>query len=334
MYKSRIRTWGLDKKIKENEARAIIHMLARHRGTANHIQLRGRRVDIKAVESHFKRKGILIADVLSTDAPHVSDLICETPNMSKRRVPQCLTSPDAFKITELLCADVREYVLSSFETGFWLAKGHYQYCDTEGIISTAQFVVQDFLEMVAVCWDEVMDQPSMATMENVRKVSAKFMKSIECRISESLPLIMQLIAAVLVWPPIPLGRILSKQLCFIVANHDFGESHVKKYFQRIFSRIGRLASSDEIPSYLLAATRSSVDSYERVLGQYHPQTLSVTVILSQMMCILYGPNGLSEPLEALLSSLESQQGPGTRQSLMLRSEMRRLGEVRDDRAQG
>ena len=336
MYKSRIQTWGLDKKLKEHEARAIIYMIAYHRGQASHVRLRGRRVEIKAVEAHLRRKQIAIGDVLSTGAPHVSNLIiCETPGRSERGVPRCLESPDAFKTAEVLCADVREYILSSFGTSRWLPQNLNEYCDFEGIVYTAQCLVQDFLDMLAACWYEPIFHPGIEIKEDleitegVREASAKFMDPIKSRSFENLPLMIQLMAAVLVWPLRPLASTLCKNICFILATHDFGDSHVNMYLHRIFIRIGHLASSDEILGYLLAVTRSSVDSYEHVLGQYHPQTVSVTVILSQIMCILYGPDGLSGPLEALLSSLESQQGPGTRQSILLRSEMRRLGELRD-----
>ena len=325
MYKSRIRTWGLDKKLKENEARAIIHFLVHHRGKASNIQLRGRRVDIKAVESHFKRKGMAIADILGTDAPHVSSLVCETPDMSENGVPRCLPNPEPFKTTELLCADVREYVLSSFGTGRWLPHMPDQYCNLEKFKRTqlefASLLIQHSLEILYVTGRQVMDQLDMATMEEARKVSVKFMKSIEGQISDNFLIVIQFIAALVVWPPWSIARTLSKNLCFIISTHDFKESHVNMYLRKVFTRTGQLASSDEIPDYLLAVTRSSVDSYEHVLGQYHPQTLSVTVTLSRIMCILYGPDGLSEPLEALLSSLESQHGPGTRQSILLRDEI-------------
>ena len=322
MYKSRIRTWGLDKKLKENEARAIIHFLAQNRDKASYIQLRGRRVDFKAVESHFKRKGMAIGDVLSTDAPHVSNLIYETPDMGERGVPRCLSSPDVFKSTELLCADVREYVLSSFGTSRWLAStpDHYWKIDLVGkLFARARIHLSQFVY-----------QPGMATMEEARKASVRFLDG---HISQTFPVLIQIIAAILMEQPRPLARIMIKNLCFMDVTHDFRGSHINMYIRKVFTRIGQLAFSDEDPGYLLAVTRSSMDSYEYVLGQYHLQTLYITVTLSRIMSFLYGPDGLSEPLEALLSSLESQQGSGTWQSQLLRHEIRRLGNERDDRAE-
>ena len=324
MYKSRIRIWGLDKKLKENEARAIIHILTQHRGEASYVQLRGRRVDFKAVESHFKRKGMAIGDVLGTDAPHVSNLICETPDMSERGVPRCLPSPEPFKTTELLCADIREYALSSFGPTGWLSYTPIHYWHIRPIDGA--------FARVFMTWMQVVNKPDMAMMEEARKASVSFMESIDGEGPEAFSMLIQLIAVILVGPPRPLTRIIIKNLCFMDVTHDFRGSHINMYLRKVFTRIGQLASSDENPGYLLAVTRSSMDSYEHALGQYHHQSIFSTATLSRIMCILYGPDGLSEPLEALLSSLESQQGPGTRQSLLLRSEIRRLGGMRDDRA--
>ena len=322
MYKSRIQAWGLDKKLKEQEARAIICMLAQYRGKASYTRLRGRRVEIKAAESHLARKGIAIGDVLSTGATRVPNLIiCEMPETSERGVPRCPASPDPFKTTELLCVDVREYILSSFGTGLWLPQRPDQYCSIEGRLQNLRSV-EIYFEVIAIFRYHVMDQPGTA-MKEIRTASTKIVEFIECQTAENLLLTIRLIAMMLFFRRAK-GRMLSKQLCSISATHDFGDSHVNMYMQRIFTRISQLAFSTETPDYLLAATRSAMDSHAHVLGQYHPQTLHIVVILSQMMCRLYGPDGLSEPLKALLSSLESQQGPGTRQSMMLWGELRRL----------
>jgi hypothetical protein len=101
MYKFRIKKWGLDKKHKEHEARAIIHMHTSRLGKATRIRLRGQSVDINNVLSYFKRKRIAIEDVLSSEAATLQDLVCETPVMSPRPMPQrtlsaelhCLESP-------------------------------------------------------------------------------------------------------------------------------------------------------------------------------------------------------------------------------------------------
>src|SRR5450755_3701241 len=141
MYKFRIKKWGLDKKHKEHEARAIIHMHTSRLGKATRIRLRGQSVDINNVLSYFKRKRIAIEDVLSSEAATLQDLVCETPVMSPRPMPQrtlsaelhCLESPDRFKTAELLCTEIREYILASFGTGRWVSHGLDKYCQSKKV---------------------------------------------------------------------------------------------------------------------------------------------------------------------------------------------------------
>ena len=348
VFMSRIQQWGLNKKLKEPEARAIIHLLARHRGRASCIRLRGRRVEVQAIESLLKRKGITISDVLSTNAPHVSNLIYKTPDMSPkpmskmldpgtaanngllqvdagRAVPRCLTIPDVFRLTELLCADVREYVLSSFGTGAWLPQSLDSDRSSEESLKS---VMDSYRTHHNILFARRENKPGVAVKE-IREGLANLKKFTVWRNFDILPLTIQVIATVLMRRPRPTATMLSKQLCFIAASLDFGEGHPIVYLQKIFTRIGRIAYNDETPDYLLAIIRSSIDSHEHVLGQYHLQTLRNTAALSRTMCILYGTDGLFEPLEALRSSLESQQGPDTRESRFLRNELFMLGELHD-----
>lgn len=69
---------GFTKKLKEHEARAIIHMHARQHGRATQIQLRGRTINIESVQQYFKCKRIDIKDVLDSSLVTIPDLICHT----------------------------------------------------------------------------------------------------------------------------------------------------------------------------------------------------------------------------------------------------------------
>ena len=146
MFKSRITKWGLDKKIKEREARAILKILAQRNVRLTKLRLRGQSVDIPKLENYFSRKGISIEDVLSSDCPSSSsvDLVCRSlspavnpssegslPSMlptaspdafvsrelsigSSGAIPPRLEAPDGLKMVEHLFVDVCEY-MSCFE---------------------------------------------------------------------------------------------------------------------------------------------------------------------------------------------------------------------------
>ena len=90
MYKTRITKWGLDKKTKEREARAILRLHAQRRDKPTKMRLRGQPVDVNRIQTYFKRKGISVEDVLSPESNSNSDvdlftdmdLVCRTPSPS------------------------------------------------------------------------------------------------------------------------------------------------------------------------------------------------------------------------------------------------------------
>lgn len=348
MYKSKIHKWGLDKKHKEREARAILHMHARRRGKATRIRLRGQSVNINNVQAYFKRKRIAIEDVLSSEAVAIPGLVCETPvvspkpmprrlpssrsaqpdgdiisrvqSLAMRASPQRLESPDSFKTAELLFADVREYVLVSFGTGCWISHGPNVYCQSRRESFAKNDAHELHYDMMSACELFDMKQPA----EAIRKVSEGFayIKSIvENHSLAALPYLIQSIAMLLAKKFKPIVLMLCNQLSSMAAIVGPKNDWINFFFRSIFSRIRSLAHNDEANDYLLAALRSSIDSHEKVLGPFHLQTLRITSMLTRMMSYLHGPECVVGPLRALYESFERQQGPGTAQSLRILLEL-------------
>lgn len=66
MYKDRIKQWGLDKKHKEDEMRAIVRKRKQRkdRGKDSVFSIRGRTIDDAELARYFKRKGLTIEEVI------------------------------------------------------------------------------------------------------------------------------------------------------------------------------------------------------------------------------------------------------------------------------
>ena len=328
MYKTRIDKWGLDKKHKEHEARAILHMHTRRQGKATRIRLRGQSVDINNVLSYFKRKRITVEDVLSSKAATLPDLVCETPVMSPRPMQQRtlsvglqhLESPDRYKTAELLFTDIREYVLASFGTGCWVSHGPDKYCQSKRASFAEGNPLDLFREVRNACLLFDNKRPAQA-IRLLSKGFANIKIIVEDQSLGALPYLIRSIAVLLVRQLKPIVLMLCKQLCSMAAIVGSGEDRVTHFFKCIFSRITLLAHDEEANDYLLAALRSSIDSYEKVLGPHHLQTIQATSTLTRVMNILYGPESLVGPLRTLYGSLERQQGPGTWQSLLILFEL-------------
>ncbi|KAG6997668.1 hypothetical protein G7Y79_00038g074270 [Physcia stellaris] len=350
MFKSRIHKWGLDKKLKEREARAIVHMQARRRGKATRMLLRGKAVDIKTAQSHLKRKGITVEDALKTIDDPLPDLICETPRMSpgplspnsqsqkartdtiestssqlqvliERRRPQHLDSPTLLKTAELLFMDIRECVLSSFETGSWVSNGPDEYCRpknarvreigtceetyTANVLSHQRFnnlrPIETRDTFMKRTWTVEEEQSSMILQYLVQGIALLFMK-------QSKSIVLELLV----------------QLYDFYTSSGTEKMRTLSVLIRICTRIRILVHNDVALDYLPTALRALIDSHNEVLDQFHLQTIHLAVMLARVMGILYGPTGLTKPLETLHSSLERQQMSASRRSALLLIELENI----------
>ena len=337
MYRTRIHQWGLNKKLKEHEARAIIQMHVRRGDKATRMRLRDLPVDIKKAYSHFKRKGITIDDVLDSEAALLPDLICETPAASPEPMsqdlipivlaadiipelqnrmmiagPQGLGTPAAFRMAEMLFVDTREYLIGSIH----LENGHDSFTldplGHGGQIAILLSVVDLYGQHRAIN----------------RGITKDHSKSLEIILRhESCEAVLLIIR----WMAMLLGRqqqeqkstalVLCKQLysaaIYFISNRD----PIISALGRLLSKMCLLIHHDDAPHYLLAMTHVILDSLKTLLAPPHRLTVIAAVTLSRMMCSLYGPEGLLSSLETLWSSLEKQDGWGMEQLFLIMIEM-------------
>ena len=125
MYKTHIKQWGVDKKNKEIEMRAIVRKYRQRedqgRNSVIHIRRRGRNspdvVSFTEVVRYWARKKKSIDDVIarqtSSPTPEAVELL--TP------VPSPITTPQVLAIPECIFGCARNYFRSSFESGTWFS---------------------------------------------------------------------------------------------------------------------------------------------------------------------------------------------------------------------
>ena len=128
MYKTRIKQWGLDKKHKENEMRAIVRKTKTlgSQGKSATFRVRGRLVDYKDVVSYFKRKNVRLEDVITrrtgSKTPEAVDCFMT--------VPSPITTPELIAIPERILVSIRDYFRGSFENGTWVMTNPEGVCET------------------------------------------------------------------------------------------------------------------------------------------------------------------------------------------------------------
>lgn len=117
MYKTHIKQWGLDKKNKEPEMRAIVrkHKQRADQGKASTIHVRGQIRTIVEAFRYWERKGVSIEKIIArqTASPTPEAIEFFTP------VPSPILTPQVLAIPECMFRSIRDYIKGSFESGMW-----------------------------------------------------------------------------------------------------------------------------------------------------------------------------------------------------------------------
>ena len=118
MYKTYIKEWGLDKKNKEPEMRAIVRKIKQreNQGKGSIIHVRGRCRNFAEVLHYWERKGVSIDDIVARQkaSPTPEAVVFSTPLPSPIMTPQVLAVPERI----LRC--IQDYINESFESGTWV----------------------------------------------------------------------------------------------------------------------------------------------------------------------------------------------------------------------
>ena len=126
MYKTHIKQWGLDKKNKEPEMRAIVrkHKQRADQGKASAIHVRGQIRTIKEAFHYWERKGVSIDEIIArrTASPTPEAVEFFTP------VPSPILTPQVLAIPECMFRSIRDYIAGSFDSGMWYSTDPFNHC--------------------------------------------------------------------------------------------------------------------------------------------------------------------------------------------------------------
>ena len=118
MYKTYIKQWGLDKKNKEPEMRAIVrkNQQRANQGKRSIIHVRGRHRDFAEVVDYWARKGISIDDIVARQkaSPTPEAVVFSTP------IPSPIMTPEVLAVPERILRCIQDYFKGSFESGTWI----------------------------------------------------------------------------------------------------------------------------------------------------------------------------------------------------------------------
>ena len=306
MYKTHITKWGLDKKNKESEMRAIPRKNKQRaeQGKRSHFRVRKRDLDFAEVVRYWKRKGVTVDEVIarSMASPTPETVECFTV------VSSPITPPDDLATPEYILRIIRGYIAASFESGTWVKTDPRILCYSTKAPKDANSTM-DFSTMCQLAI-ELFSTQRIDEAENALSVtSAISRKMLIAEQPETLTIILERLLMMQFYHCHDIAlRILhqlsasSKEL--LGENHPFclftawlaamPRSQMKDIISRCFdvmtadfeSLVGPMHSSAlfprlniNIPNDNLAALRRLLNRCESALGSYDGRTLGVRIRL-------------------------------------------------------
>ena len=267
MYKTQITRWGLDKKNKEPEMRAIVRKRKQRadQGKGSIIRVRGQIRDFTEVVRYWDKKGVCVDDLIARQAASPTPEAVEifTPLASPILTPEVLATP------ERIFRCMRDYFNGSFESGTWVKTEPHCQCyslkDEDG--ATRVFLEELHLQCFSACslFDRNLFHEAGQTMI---AATAKFQKILLAEHPNSLAHLFRTIALV----------------------RNRGKEEMALIILRQFSALGKVLLGSEHPLGRICEWTNSVhtssfddlivrcmevmaDQFEGFVGPLHPSTL-------------------------------------------------------------
>ena len=299
MYKSHIAKWGLDKKNKEPEMRAIVRKNKQRaeQGKRSNFLVRKRHLNFAEVVRYWQRKGVTIDEVIarSIASPTPEAVECFTPPVSSPMIP-----PEDLATPEYMLRTIRGYIAASFESGTWVKTDPRSACysikDELGWDHAIDF--SNLCKLV----DKLFDRKKFEEMEKtLYAASAMSRKMLLAEHPESLKAILGLIAEMQSRKEHEIALRILRQLSAI-GKELLGESHPLSLF------VVWLAAMpwSQIRDIISRCFDVLIDDFESLVGHMHSSTLFFRLSLSELDFNLAMLRKLLNKCESALGSYDER----------------------------
>ena len=273
MYKTRITRWGLDKKNKEKEMRAIVRKEKQldDQGKASTFRIRGRLVDYKDVIRYWERKGVRIEDVIAQRTGSM------TPEAVKcfTAPPSPIAMPESIAVPERILVSIRDYFKGSFESGTWIVTDSQLSCETTKVEEDALLhlhALNDRCETACRLFD---NNRFAEGGRSLISATARIKKILLAEHPMTLAYFFALFALLLLWRRHEIVQTILRQISAL-AKVLIGERHP------LGCICGWLASLPEsqLGDVIIKSSGSGIDHFENLLGP-----MSLPTLVSRLMFI-------------------------------------------------
>lgn len=309
MYKTQIKRWGLDKKNKEPEMRAIVRKNRQRadQGKSSVFRVRGQFRDFADIVRYWNRKGVSIDDLIArqTASPTPETVEVCTPVFSPITTPQVLALPERM----LRC--IRDYFRGSFESGTWVkTEPVYECYSIKDEENAAGILLEDLVNQCLLACSLFEKNLFHEAGRIMIAVTAKFKTIILAEHPESLADLFSTVTLLR-------GR-KRDEMALIIFRHFSALSEVLLGSEHPLSRICEWANTiyaSGIDDCVVRCMEVMADEFKSVVGPMHGSTIFARVSLIPMA---QEGNSRIQMLQSLLSECEKTLPPYDVRGLWIR----------------
>ena len=298
MYKSHIAKWGLDKKNKEPEMRAIIrkNQQRAEQGKRSRFRVRKRDLDFAEVIRYWKRKGVAVDEVIarSMASPTPETVECFTVVSSPITPPEDLATP------EYILRIIRGYTAASFESGTWVKTDPRNLCYSTKAPKDVNSIA-DFSNMCQLAIELFSIQNLDQAHNTLSTTSVKIRKMLIAEQPETLTIILERVVMMQFYHCHDMALRLLHQLS-ASSKQLLGENHPICLFTAWLAAMPRSQIKDVVSRCFDVVTAD----FESLVGPTHLSTLScrlATIDLSHNLATL---RRFLNRCESVLGSLDKR----------------------------
>ena len=323
MYKNHISKWGLDKKNKSEEMKAVLRKKTQ-RSQLNKkscFTLRGRPVDMAYVERYLKRNHITVRDVMPTGTHRPitpPDLRCFTPE-TVCRSPR---SPAVYDTPQQIFNSIRIYLDGSIRAGIWVSDREDSLCRSSACDPEAPQALISLYDCLSAACVLVGQGEHQEAGLYMNKACSKIETIVRAQEPDMLRSLLDASLKVTDSKCVGLMQKVLNQVSEISAIYltPFHPLHV------IFKHLNQLENHDLV-EVTLRAWHALSDQFQDALGEFHLSALSCKVDRLRVSAKYSHSADLEtvvDNIRNLLTRCEIQYGTGCTRSHVL---LKRLGDI-------
>ena len=300
MYKRRIKQWGLDKKYKDEEMRAVVRKTKERldRGKRSEILVRGKAIGEKEVMRYWRRKRISIDEAITHRTASVTPEAVEivTP------VPSRVATPTSLAVPERIFTAIRDYFEGSFASGNWIYDNPEIPCYTTKVQETLVDGLRDLGNHSLTACVLFSNHRYQEAGRILISATSKLEKILLAEHPETLGQILDTVMSVRLEGRNEIGMAVLRQFCAL-GEFVVGMEHPLRLI------CGWLASADafQLEEIVARSLQSVTDQLESFVGSMHFSTLMSRTYYLNNFIRERGQN--EEQLRNLLEQCELRLGP-------------------------